>query len=154
MKYLAELNVGKLKYDPEDERVSGFMDKLDVVNAAAERSEGFVWRLKDTDEGGDTISAYDDPRFLINLSVWENAESFEKFVWQTVHKRVYNQKGDWFEHSTEPNLVMWWIDPDHRPSLEEALERLEYLRKHGPSDYAFGWSELESAELYKSKQCA
>ena len=130
------------------------MDNLDRVNAVAMRSEGYVWHLQDESGSAVEIKGFDDPRIISNLSVWENAETLEKFVWQTVHKRVYNHKGDWFEHSNEPNLVMWWVDADHRPTLEEAIERLEYLRKHGPSEYAFGWSELESAELYKSKQCA
>ena len=44
-KHLAELNVGYFRYPTSDPRMAEFMDNLDRVNALAERSPGFVWRL-------------------------------------------------------------------------------------------------------------
>ncbi|MGH1349847.1 MAG: DUF3291 domain-containing protein [Methyloligellaceae bacterium] len=152
MKHLAEFNVARFKYQKDDERLSGFMNNLDRVNAIAERSEGFVWRMQD--ESGDATYIENDENVIVNLSVWESGESLEKFVWQTVHKKMYNRKDEWFEHSIEPNLVMWWVEPGTEPTLAEAVERLEHLRKNGPMDYAFGWAELPGVELFKSKQCA
>jgi hypothetical protein len=35
---------------------------------------------------------------------------------------------------------MWWIEPGHRPTLAEALDRLEHLKAHGASDHAFDWA--------------
>ncbi len=73
-------------------RVAEFFDNLDRVNAAAERMPGFVWRLKDESGNATSISAYDDPAMLVNMSVWESAETFETFVWQTVHANFYRRR--------------------------------------------------------------
>ena len=51
------------------------------------------------------------------------------------------------------HFVMWWVPAGHRPTLEEALERLEHLRVHGDSDEAFGWSYLKDAKAYRQHQC-
>ena len=50
---LAELNIGTLVADLDNPAMAGFMNALDVVNAIANRSPGFVWRLKD--ESGNAI---------------------------------------------------------------------------------------------------
>ena len=59
-----------------------------------------------------------------------------------------------FERLDGPYLVMWWVPAGHIPTLQEAVERLEYLRCHGPSDYAFGWESLPKAQLWKQARCA
>ena len=43
--HLAEVNIGKFRYPTTDPRMAEFMDNLDRINALAERSPGFVWRL-------------------------------------------------------------------------------------------------------------
>jgi hypothetical protein len=48
---------------------------------------------------------------------------------------------------------MWWVPAGHRPSLDEALARLEHLKQHGDSDHAFGWSYVEDARLWRSRAC-
>ena len=120
--------------------MAGFVDNLAAVNAIAERSEGFVWRY--TDESGNATSTrpYDgDPMMAVNMSVWENVESLEKYVWQTVHKRFYAERHEWFDTMGERYLVMWWVPAGHRPTVHEAIERLEHLKANGPSDHAFAW---------------
>ncbi len=154
MKHLAQFNVGRFKHHKDDERLSGFMNNLDRINAVAERSEGFVWRLVGDSENAVNFEVAGDERLVVNLSIWENPKSLEKFVWQTVHKKIYNHKAKWFEHSNEANLVMWWVEPGYEPTLEEAMKKLEQLRENGPSEDAFGWAELPGVELFKSKQCA
>ena len=152
--HLAQLNIGRIRYEVNDPRMAGFVDNLASVNAIAERSPGFVWRY--TDESGNATSTrpYDgDPMMAVNMSVWENVESLEKYVWQTVHKRFYARRHEWFETMAERYLVMWWVPAGHRPSVAEAVERLKHLTQNGPSDYAFGWATA-SAQLWKTARCA
>ena len=112
--HLAQLNVGHIRYATDDPRMAEFMGALDAVNALAERSPGFVWRLKDDASNNATnILVSADPHFLINMSVWETAEQLEHFVWNTVHKRIYQKKGNWFEPMATPHFVMWWIPAGH-----------------------------------------
>ena len=153
--HLAQLNIGRIRYEVDDPRMAGFVDNLAMVNAIAERSPGFVWRY--TDESGNATSTrpYDgDPMMAVNMSVWENVESLEKYVWQTVHKRFYGRRHEWFDTMSERYFVMWWVPARHLPTIAEAVERLEYLKKHGPSEHAFAWQDVASAELWKTARCA
>ena len=153
--HLAQLNIGRIRYEVNDPRMADFMNNLQRVNALAERSPGFVWRYQD-DSGNATNSRPfgDDPRMAINMSVWESVEALEKFVWQTVHTRFYARKHEWFEKLDGAYFVLWWVPAGHRPSVQEAIDRLEHLKAHGPSEHAFGWQDVEPAKLWKSARCA
>lgn len=159
--HLAELNVGRLVGQTDDPRLKDFMDNLARVNAIAERSPGFVWRLVGEDDatGATDLSlpghdAPDGRAMAVNLSVWESAEALEDFVWNTVHKRFYNRKAEWFSPMAQPHFVMWWVPEGHRPTLEEAAERLAHLTEQGPSAFAFGWESLPNIQAWRSQRCA
>ena len=112
------------------------------------------WRLKDDSNNATGILVTQDPTFLVNMSVWETAAQLEHFVWNTVHKRIYQKKGNWFEPMQTPHFVMWWVAAGHTPTPQEALARLDHLTRHGPSDHAFGWESLPNIELWASQRCA
>jgi hypothetical protein len=152
--YLAQLNIGRVRYPLDDPRMADFIDNLALVNGIADRSEGFVWRLQDDSGNATNFKAFDDPRMNLNMSVWEDVEALERYVWQTVHKRFYGRRHEWFDRLDGPYFVMWWIAPDHRPIIAEALERLDHLKAHGPSEYAFGWESIPAAKLWKTARCA
>ena len=151
--HLAELNIGRIRYPLDDPRMADFVNNLDLVNGLAERSQGFVWRLKDENGSATSIRVFDDPLIIVNVSLWENSESLERYVWQTVHKRFYGRRHEWFDKFEGPYFVMWWVPAGHRPSIQEAIERLDHLKHHGPADQAFGWESLPSAQLWKSARC-
>lgn len=151
---LAELNIGRFRYPADDPRMAGFMDNLDRVNAVAERSDGFVWRLKDESGNATAIRPFPDPNMAVNLSVWRDAASLENYVWNTVHKQFYRKRAEWFELMEAHHFVMWWIDEGHLPTLEEAKARLEHLQANGDSDFAFGWSHLPHIKLWQQARCA
>ena len=152
--HLAQLNVGRIRYPTGDPRMAEFMNALDAVNALAERSPGFVWRLKDDSGNATNIRPVQDPQLNLNLSVWQTPEQLEHFVWNTVHKRFYQKKSNWFEAMQAPHFVMWWITAGHLPSIDEAMARLDHFTQHGPSDQAFGWESLPNIKLWMSQRCA
>ena len=152
--HLAEVNIGRVLGGPDDPRMADFFDNLARVNALAERMPGFVWRLKD--DTGDSAMAIHwpgDPTMSVNLSVWEDAETLGRFVFQTVHRNIYARKHDFFEAPGEPMFVMWWIEPGHIPTLDEAKARLDHYRAHGPTDHAFGWADLPQAQTFMENRC-
>jgi hypothetical protein len=153
VQHLAQLNIGRLRYPTDDPRMADFMNNLDLVNGLAKRTAGFVWRLKDESNNATNIRPYDDPKMAVNLSVWENIEALERFVWQTVHKRFYGRQREWFDKMSGPHFVMWRVPAGHLPGVDEAKERLEHLAAHGPSDHAFGWESVPSAQLWKTARC-
>lgn len=154
--HLAELNVGRLIAPPDDPRVGEFMAALDRVNGLGKRMPGFVWMMEGSGAPGtgNTENAIEgDPQFVPNLTVWEDVVSLEKFVWQTVHRQFYDRRQEWFEVLGEMHFVMWWVPQGHRPTLAEALARLDHLRAHGDSNHAFGWAHLPQAQLWRERHC-
>jgi hypothetical protein len=153
-RHLAQLNIGRFRYPTDDPRMADFMNNLDLVNALAERSQGFVWRLKDGSGNATNFRPFPDPQMAVNLSVWESVEALERYVYQTVHKRFYGRREEWFDKMETPHSVMWWVPAGHRPTVIEAKERIEYLAAHGPSDHAFGWESVPAAQLWKAARCS
>src|SRR5262245_49656734 len=147
-KHLAQFDIARIRYPLDDPRMAEFVDNVDRVHRLAEQIEGFVWRLADESGHAMNIRVYDDPRILPNLTLWESAEALERFVWQTLHRRFYLRREEWFEKIEQP-LVLWWVPAGYRPDMNEGVERLEHLRAHGPSPYAFGWEGLAGAHLWK-----
>jgi hypothetical protein len=142
---IAELNLARLLHPIDDPRVAMFTDNLDRINAMAERSSGFIWRLKDDDAGNATgIEVTDDPQMIANLSVWDSVAALEKFVFRTVHSRFYARRAAWFEKPAEAHFVMWPVAEGYEPDLAEALERLSRLRAHGDGPDAFGWTARDA----------
>ncbi|KMK67069.1 DUF3291 domain-containing protein [Puniceibacterium sp. IMCC21224] len=155
--HLAELNVGRLLAPTDDPRVAEFMENLDRINSLGKRMPGFVWMMEGAGEPGtgNTEAKIDrDPQQVSNLTVWENIETLEAFVWNTVHRQFYERRAEWFEVLGEMHFVMWWVPEGHQPALDEALERLAHLRLHGDSEDAFGWTYLAAATEWHSKSCA
>lgn len=154
--HLAQLNVGRLVAPTDDPRVAEFMGALARVNGIGKRMPGFVWMMEGSGEpgtGNTEAKIGGNPRFVANLSVWESIEALEEFVWNTVHRQFYERRAEWFEALKEQHFVMWWVPAGHRPTLDEALERLALRQDAGDSDRAFGWSWLKEARLGRSRRC-
>ena len=154
--HLAELNVGRLVAPTDDPRVADFMANLDRINGLGKRMPGFVWMMEGSGEpgtGNTDAKIEGDPQFVSNLTVWEDLPSLENFVWNTVHRQFYNRRAEWFEVMGKMHFVMWWVPEGHRPTLDEALARLDHLNEHGASDEAFGWAWLRENGLWKDHAC-
>jgi hypothetical protein len=152
---VAELNIGRLNHPIDDPRMADFVDNLARVNEMADRMPGFVWRLVGDGSNGGALELrpYPDPMMAVNMSVWQTVEDLEKYVWQTVHKRFYQRKSEWFTPMKSHHFVMWFVDEGHIPTLDEAKARLEHLDANGNSDHAFDWSHLEHIKLWQSQRC-
>ena len=141
----AELNAGYSAYPLDDPRKSEFMDNLDTINALAERSPGFVWRIKSDSGNATDISVPGDVKIISNMSVWENVASLGNYVFNTVHARFYERKEVWFQAMTSNHFVMWTVGDNHTPDLAEAMDRLAHLQKHGSTDQAFDWDFVDQS---------
>jgi hypothetical protein len=135
--HIAQLNIALAKAPLEDPLLADFMAQLDAVNAMAEASPGFVWRLKSDSGNATDIRAYDDPRMIVNMSVWESIDALFAFTYKTAHTKVMNRRKEWFESLPGPHMVLWWIEPGTIPTVAEAQRRLDHLTQHGPTATAF-----------------
>jgi hypothetical protein len=135
---LAQLNVGRLVAPVDSPIVDEFIGALDEINALADDSPGFVWRFQ-TDEGNAIAERpfADDESMLVNFSTWESVEALADYVFRTVHADFLRRRREWFEKLDDVVTVLWWVPAGHRPTAAEAIERLEHLRRHGPTEHAF-----------------
>jgi Domain of unknown function (DUF3291) len=134
---LAQLNIGIVKGPMDSPIMAEFADNLDRINAIADGSPGFVWRLQ-TEEGNATaIRPFENDMLLVNMSIWRDLDSLVRFVYQSDHTRIMRRRREWFERMVEAFLVLWWVPEGHRPSLNEAVAKLTLLREQGPTREAF-----------------
>lgn len=135
--HLAQVNIGRVRAPLEDPSMEGFRSQLDPINALADRSPGFVWRLQTEDGNAMAIRPYADEHMAINMSVWESFGALKQFVYRSAHVGPLRDRKQWFESIDGPILALWWIPAGHIPTVAEAQERLQHLKEHGPSPRAF-----------------
>jgi hypothetical protein len=114
MAHLAVFNIGRPTAPLDSAQLHAFMAGLDALNALAEHAPGFVWRSRQ--------------------ELWD-------FVYRSQHLDFLRRRREWFQHLDEPFLVLWWIPAGHIPSMTEALDRLDQLRRDGPTPAAFTFRE-------------
>jgi Domain of unknown function (DUF3291) len=91
--HIAQVNIGRVKAPVEDPIMAGFVARLDEINALAECSPGFVWRLQTSEGKATYFRPYpEDDRILINMSVWQTIESLRHYVYQTAHADLLRQR--------------------------------------------------------------
>lgn len=135
--HLAQINIAKAVDDMQSPAMHGFTSRLDEINALAEQSPGFIWRLQ-TEEGDATsIQVMDDPLVIVNMSVWQDVESLKHFVYKTIHVELIQDREAWFSKMADAHQALWWVPEGYQPSAEEGVERLQRLRLEGPSPRAF-----------------
>jgi Domain of unknown function (DUF3291) len=136
--HLAQVNIGRFRAPIDSPIMEGFRTQLDPINALADASPGFVWRLQTEDGNATAIRPYEgDDLMAINLSVWESVQALQQFVYKSHHVETLRARQQWFEPIEGPILALWWIPTGHVPTVAEARERLRYLKEHGPTPYAF-----------------
>jgi uncharacterized protein DUF3291 len=133
----AQFNIARIRAPLDSPQLSPFVTALEPINALADKSPGFVWRLQTDDGDATSIRAFDDDMLLVNMSVWESRDALSAFVYQSDHRPFLLRRREWFERAAEAFMVLWWVPADHTPTVDEAKQRLERLREHGPSQEAF-----------------
>ena len=135
--HLAQANIARMRVPIDDPSMADFVALLEPVNAVADRSPGFVWRLQTEDGDATSIRAFDDPLIFLNMSVWESADALKQFVYRSEHLPVFRDRSRWFDKLDRIPHVLWWVPAGHVPTVEEARERFEALWEKGPSPFAF-----------------
>jgi uncharacterized protein DUF3291 len=140
--HIAQVNIGRIRAELDDPIMAGFVNRLDEINALADASPGFVWRLQ-TNQGNATyFRPFEDERTLLNMSVWETLEQLRHFVYQTMHVELLRQRYAWFEKFAGAYAALWWVPSAHIPGIDEAKRRLAHLEAHGPTQFAFTFNSV------------
>lgn len=147
---LAQVNIARMKGAIDSPVMADFVANLDHINALAEDSPGFVWRLKDEGNNATSMKMYDDDFIIVNMSVWTDIDALFSYVYHSDHVEIFKRKKEWFHKMQEMHMVLWYVEDNLFPTIPDARERLEYLQKHGETPYAFTFKKRFSpADLRK-----
>jgi hypothetical protein len=140
--HLAQINIGRLVAPIDDPRIAEFVEGLAPINALADRSPGFVWRLQSDGGNATDIPFSEDPSIFLNMSVWESLEALRNYTYQSEHVQFLRKRAQWFQKLDKPHYCLWWVPAGHRPSVLEGRERIEHYQKYGATPFSFWFSQL------------
>ena len=144
--HLAEVNIGRILGPMDSPVMAEFAANLDRINALAETSEGFIWRLKDDTNNATSIPITEDRFLILNLSVWRNIDDLFTFTYRTAHAEYVKRRTEWFERMKEMYLACWYVPAGHNPTVAEAMDRIAHIRQHGPTPHAFNFKRRFTVE--------
>jgi hypothetical protein len=134
---LAQVNIALPIAPLSTPQLAGFVAELEAVNALADAAPGFVWRMQTEDGDATAVRGFGDDRLIVNMSVWDSVEALAAYVYSGHHRAVMARRREWFSRMREAFQVMWWVPDGTVPRIAEAEERMEHLRRHGPTPHAF-----------------
>lgn len=137
MYHLAQINIARMLGPIDSPVMAEFAAQLDTINALAEQSPGFIWRLKGDGNSATDLRPFDDDRLIVNMSVWESLDALKEFTYRTVHTEVMKRRREWFEKFPTSYMALWWVPIGHEPSVEEANVRLVSIDQNGDTAFAF-----------------
>lgn len=135
--HIAQANIAHMRAPMDDPMMADFVARLEPLNALADQSPGFVWRLESEEGEVSPVATFSGQRVLFNLSVWESIEALEVYVYKSNHVKAVQKRAEWFERASRSPLVLWWMAAGHRPTEQEAEQRFESLWQNGPTAGAF-----------------
>ena len=135
--HVAQLNIARLHHPLDAPETAEFDAAIGPINALAEATPGFVWRLVDDDGSSSShvrLPGEDDPNVIVNMSVWADLAAH---AFGVRSEFVMRRRREWFDRSEVAASVCWWIPAGQLPDLADAHRRLQHLRDHGPTEV--GW---------------
>jgi len=139
--HLAQVNIARMLAPLTDPLMAGFVAELDAINALADNSPGFLWRLQTPEGNATDIRPFEDDLILVNFSLWANLAELSAFVYKSRHRQVLQHRQQWFQRFDGPYVALWWVPSGRIPTVEEAKVRLAYLSGHGETPYAFSFKK-------------
>ncbi|HMB63804.1 MAG TPA: DUF3291 domain-containing protein [Eudoraea sp.] len=157
MKYhLAQINIARMLAPIDSDIMADFVNNLDRINALAEQSEGFVWRLAEEGNNATTVQLFDHEFYIVNMSVWTSVDALFQFTYKTAHVEIFKRRKEWFSKMQDMHMALWYVEAGTIPSTSEAKRRLDYLNANGESPYSFTFKRnftLEESLNYKPVKC-
>ncbi|MBD8514048.1 DUF3291 domain-containing protein [Photobacterium sp. CAU 1568] len=148
--HLAQFSISLARYSFSDEKMQGFVSRLTEINELADKSQGFIWRLKSDDGNSTSFRGYSDPNIYLNLSVWDSIENLREFVFKSNHVELFRKGKTWFHNLNGPITALWWIKEGEIPTIEDGISRLESIKNLGPTSWAFNFKTNYSPEAIES----
>ena len=82
------------------------------------------WRLQSEAGNATDIQTTSDSLFLVNMSLWSDAEALFDFVYRSAHTPEMARRREYFERFEGAYQALWWVPAGHTPDVDEGLSRL------------------------------
>lgn len=139
--HLAQINIGRLVAPIDSPQIAEFVAQLAPINALADATPGFVWRLQSESGNATDVVYNDDPRMIVNMSLWESFEALREYTYKSKHVEVFRDRAKWFEKLDKPHYCLWWVSAGHIPTVAQGRERMEHYQAHGSTPFSFWFSK-------------
>lgn len=136
---IAQMNWGRLRLPLSNPEMSEFAESLSEIYLLAETHTGFIWRLPDEEVTAQLQDLNFNDRVSATISVWDSVDALKAYTFDTIHGEYMERSAEWFEKVDGPQLVIWDVETTTRASFREAFERLDMLKRDGPTSAAYGW---------------
>jgi len=141
--YLAQANFAIWKEDVSAESVKTFLDFANQIMSSSMANSAWVWsRPGSFFNDISVVEVFANSKIILNVSVWKDFLSLKQFVYNDVHLKAMKNRHLWFDIVPDQASVLWWVAPQHQPTLEEAQEKFQLLNHIGPSIEAFTFSNF------------
>jgi hypothetical protein len=135
--HLAQVNVSRMLTPLDDPMMRELVAAIEPVERLAAASPGFVWRLADEGGHGVCVQSEEGGPVFVNVTLWRDYDSLHVFTYRSPHADQLKRRSRWFAATRQPSSALWWVPGGTRPTLDEALMRLNVLRMYGPTPRAF-----------------
>jgi hypothetical protein len=138
------MNIAWMHGKISDPAMSGLASRMDELNALAEHSPGFVWRLPTSEIRPETLEPFEAifPGFhrdmlFYNMSVWQTIEDLRAYTFDSAHAEMLNERHQWIDRIAGASAALWWVAAGHLPTISESAAKWRCLKEHGPTPEAF-----------------
>lgn len=139
-KYIAHVNIGYWRPEIGEHEYFRFSELGRSISLDAANNPHLKWQFgTQFYQDPNVMRVFNEPRMILNLSVWNSLEALQEFVYRKYHHQAISRKSEWFEPLTVASYVLWWVDENSMPTLEDAKYRLEYFNEHGANSEAFNF---------------
>lgn len=144
--HIAQVNIGRLLAPVDHPSIKDFVDNLARINALADATPGFVWRLMTPEGDATALRVFDDPLMAINMSVWETMDALYQYAYYSAHVEFFRRRREWFAKMETSYMALWYIPAGEIPTTDDAKARLAYMDAHGATPYAFTFKQSFSVD--------
>ena len=142
--HVAQVNVARMREPLGRPSMQAFVDGLEPINALADASPGFVWRLQTDDGDATSLRVFDDDMTIVNMSVWDSVEALREFVFRSEHAGYLRRRSEWFEKLAEASKKAVEDRFKKKVETEIALASTFYVAEDYHQDFY-----LKNATKYK-----
>lgn len=134
-----------------------FLSRLPKLFEVARADDGLLWHNHGARTAQGTVvhmaeilahrsDATEDNLHILTMAGWQGVEAMHRFAYRDpLHVEGMKRLRDWVDRSEGATMVLFWAPRGARVTLDAAWDRLQMLRRDGPTPEAFSLQQRFAA---------